>query len=82
MPTAAQSNQARATTDGLYQQLADKANATAVLATVPENVAAVDTFVSNLNNLIKQTQDAYNLRMGIAEANKKKKKAAEKEAGK
>lgn len=69
IPSKADTDKIRQEADAAYQQIVDLANATLLLK--PSD--AVSTFVQNINNLIKHTQDAYNLRMGVAEANKEKK---------
>ena len=48
----------RSKTDELYRSLVDKANATAIL----QPSEKVQQFISNINNLIRQTNTLYNLR--------------------
>lgn len=74
IPAATDTKAARTETDRLYSEIVDKANATVQLQTNPE----AEKFVADINNLIKETQNTYNLQMGILSANKKKAEEAEK----
>jgi cobalamin biosynthesis Mg chelatase CobN len=74
IPPATDTKAARAETDRLYSEIVDKANATVQLQTNPE----AEKFVTDINNLISETQNTYNVQMGMLSANKKKAEEAEK----
>ena len=59
----------RAAADAAYNAIILRANASVVL--LPSD--AIDTFVTEINNLIKRTEDVYNQRMGKKHAKEDKK---------
>lgn len=65
-PSRSESLATRAQSDNLYAEITQKAGATCVIAPTAE----ATTFVTNINNQIDKTRNAYNIRMGMAEANK------------
>lgn len=74
MPSKAETDKWRRLTYESYTAIIDRVNASLILEPTPE----MESFAVKINNQIKHTNDAFNLRMGIAHANRPQTAAAAK----
>lgn len=75
IPSKAETDKARRATAAAYFDITDRLEASFILQPTPE----IEALIVKINNMVKYTEDAYNTRIGMLHANKRRKEEAEKE---